>query len=141
MFDNSYYHCLGNLVLGHICYYVQVYPFGCIIICAQTTLLTRLCIFQHESGSTFKTELLDQYSVLHIRRDGIRSGEPGQHTALLLPAHAETGQNVLISLSHIPQNICITFMKCWPKSKTLGGRCINVIQMFCVFWVTDIKTE
>ena len=28
------------------------------------------------------------------------------------------------------QNICITFIRCW--TETLGRRCINVIQMFCV---------
>ena len=32
------------------------------------------------------------------------------------------------------QNICITFMQCWPVSKTLSRRCIHVIQMFCACW-------
>ena len=32
------------------------------------------------------------------------------------------------------QNIGITFVQCWTTSKTLGRRCTNVIQLFCVCW-------
>ena len=34
------------------------------------------------------------------------------------------------------QNICITLYNVGPTSSTLAQHCINVIQMFCVYWVS-----
>ena len=36
------------------------------------------------------------------------------------------------------QNIWITLYNVGPTSKTLGRRCTNVIQMFCVCWAGQV---
>ena len=41
----------------------------------------------------------------------------------------------LLACTQQTQNMCITFVQCWSNVKTLGQRCTNVIQMFCVWWV------
>ena len=48
--------------------------------------------------------------------------------------NSETARWLLACTQHT-QNLCITFVQCWSNVKTLGQRCTNVIQMFCVWWV------
>ena len=39
------------------------------------------------------------------------------------------------------KNICMTLYNVGPTSKTLGRRCINVIQMCCVCWAGELPLK
>ena len=55
-------------------------------------------------------------------------------TAAAAAAAAAAGRQQGTTQPQQTQNICINLYNVGPASKTLGRRCINIIQMFCVCW-------
>ena len=49
-------------------------------------------------------------------------------------------KNKFVTHSQQTQNIPFKFIQCWSNAEDVDGRCINVIQMFCVCWLVK-KSE